>query len=189
MTWLILAALVATPRLPHGQRPQAPAPAGPQPQLSAEEVRDRVETYLGSIDVAITAQHWRALGPQAPDVLEPIATDPAEFPTRRARALQGLVVVAPDRAARLVGVLARDEQQPVVVRVAAMRGAGEVLTPAKAISELKPVLHSARSAGLRGAAAEVLSARKGGCEVVKAQAARERAEDREAYRRALSRCE
>ena len=187
MNWLLFAVLLATPRLPHGKEARPPATA-PVQQLSAEEVREKVDTYLDSIDVPITADTWRALGPQAADVLEPVAIDASAFPSRRARALEGLVAAAPDRAAKLVGPLARDEKQPVVVRVTAMRGAGEVLPPAKALSELKPVLQSARSAGMRGVAADVLSRRKGACSAVKEQAARESVEHRSAYTRALSRC-
>ena len=188
MNWLLFAALLATPKLPHGQHPPPPASSEPQRQLSAEEVRERIGGYLGSIDRPITADEWRALGPQAGSVLEPIATDAEAMPTRRAKALEGLVAVAPERAARLVGRLARDEKEPVVLRVAALRGAGEVLSPAKALAELKPVLRSARSAGMRSTAAEVLSRRKSGCAAVREQAEREADEHRGAYGSALARC-
>jgi hypothetical protein len=147
-----------------------------------------VEGYLGAIDTPITAQHWKALGPGAAAVLEPIATSESEMPSRRAKALEGLVAAAPERAAALVGKLARDENQPVVVRVAAVHGAGEVLTPSRAMAELKPVLQSARKAGMRSVAAEVLSRKKGGCAAVRAQAARESEDLRGAYKRALERC-
>lgn len=187
MNLILMVALLATPKLPHGQHPPPPA-AAEQQQLSADEVRDRVEGYLGSIDRPITSENWRALGPQAADLLEPIATDATAMPSRRAKALEGLVAVAPDRAAALVGRLARDEREPAVLRVAAMRGAGEVLPASKALTELKPVLNSARSAGIRSTAAEVLSRRKSGCSAVRAQAAREAAEHQKAFERALSRC-
>ena len=187
MAWLLLAAMLATPRIPHSKQAQ-PQSAAPAPQLSAEEVREKVDAYLGSIDRPISAEAWRGLGPQAADVLEPIATDANAFPSRRARALEGLVAAAPDRAAKLVGPMARDEKEEIVVRVAAMRGAGQVLPPSKALSELKPVLQTARSPGLRGVAADVLSRRKDGCSAVRAQAARETEQDRGGYTRALSRC-
>jgi hypothetical protein len=187
MNLILLAAILATPRLPHGQHPPPPAAAAQQ-QLSAEEVREKIDAYLGAIDRPITAENWRALGPRAAEVLEPIATDAQALPSRRARALEGIVAVAPDRAAQLVGAIARDEQAPVVLRVAALHGAGEVLSPAKALSELKPVLQGARSAGMRSTAADVLSRRKSGCGAVRDQAAREPAEHRGAFERALSRC-
>jgi hypothetical protein len=84
--------------------------------------------------------------------------------------------------------MARDEKQPVVVRVAAMEGAGEVLPPDEAERELKPVLRSARSAGLRRAAADVLSRHKVGCAAVREQASRERADHRAAWKDVLDRC-
>ena len=188
MNWLLFAALLATPRLPHGQHPPPPAATEPQPQLSVDEVRERVKGYLGAIDKPITADNWRALGPHAAEVLEPIATDEDALPTRRAKALEGLVAVAPERAARLVGGIARDEEQPVVLRVAALHGAGELLSGKRALRELKPVLRSARSAGMRSTAAEVLSRHKSGCAAVREQAAREAAEHRGAYDAALARC-
>jgi HEAT repeat protein len=188
MNWLLFAALLATPKLPHGQHPAPPAEAAQQQQFSADEVRERVNGYLGSIDRPITAENWRGLGPQAADVLEPIVNDANAFPSRRAKALEGLVAVSPQRAAKIVGGLARDEREAPVVRVAAMRGAGEVLSHSKALSELKPVLRSASEPGIRKTAADVLSRHKSGCAAVKEQVARESAEHREAYQRALERC-
>ncbi len=152
------------------------------------EAQQKARAYLGAIDRPITAEQWRALGPAAADVLEPIATDANEFPSRRAKALEGLSAIAPDRAAPLVGRMARDEREAPVVRVAAMRGAAMVLPPARALTELKPVLQSARSPGMRSAAADVLARGKSGCAAVRKQAARERPEHREAFRNALARC-
>lgn len=188
MNWLLFAALLATPKLPHGQHPPTPAATEPAAQLSREEVRERIGGYLGSIDRPIAAEEWRALGPRAGEVLEPIATDAGAMPSRRAKALEGLVAAAPERAALLVGKLARDEKEPAVLRVAALRGASEVLPEAKALAELKPVLRSARSPGMRKTAADVLSRRKSGCAAVRAQAARETEEHRGAWESALARC-
>lgn len=188
MNWLLFAALLAAPKLPHGQHPAPPAETGQEVRLSPQELRERVGGYLGSIDRPISAAEWRALGPQAGDLLEPVATDAQAMPSRRAKALEGLVAAAPDRAAHLVGRLARDEKEPVVLRVAALRGAGDVLSPSRALVELKPVLRSARSAGMRSAAADVLSRRKTGCAAVREQAAREASEHREAWEPALARC-
>jgi hypothetical protein len=186
MNLFLIAALLATPRLPHGKH--APAPSVQEQPMTADEVRERVDSYLSSIDRPVDAGAWRALGPRAAEVLEPIATDANAFPSRRARALEGLVAAAPDRAAQLVGAIARDEKQPAVLRVAALRGAGQVLPPSRALSELKPVMQSARSAGMRGAAAEVLAGSKGACSAVREQAARERPAEQPAYERALKKC-
>src|SRR5207248_9935774 len=115
--------------------------------------------------------------------------DQTQFPSRRAKAVDGLVAVAPDRATSLVGKLARDEKQPTVVRVAAMRGAGKVLPPSSAMSELRPVLRGAKSAGIRAQAAEVLARKQGGCAEVRGQVAREALVERDAFARAMKQCQ
>ena len=45
-----------------------------------------------------------------------------------------------------------------------------------------------RTCAMRSTAADVLSRRKGGCAAVRQQAAREKPEHREAFRRSLERC-
>jgi hypothetical protein len=181
MNWLLIAALLAGPRVHSGPAPTIPT-------LTDDELRDKIHAYLGAIDTPIPEDHWRALGPRAAAVLEPIVTDTNAMPSRRAKAIDGLVAAAPDKAARLVGKLARDDAQPTVVRVAALHGAAKVFSSSRLVTEVKPVMQRAPEAGLRGEAAEVLSRAKGGCEAVRAHAAREKDEDRVAYRRALARC-
>jgi hypothetical protein len=181
---LLLAALIATPKPPR----TAPVPLDAAQELSDAEVRERVQAYLGAIDRPVSAASWKALGPKAAPVLEAVIADGAEFPSTRAKAVDGLVAVAPDRAAAVVGTLSRDEQQPAVVRVAAMHGAAQVLPSQRTVSELRPVLRTAKSAGLRAEAADVLSRKRGGCTEVRDQVTRERAEHREAFQRALKRC-
>ena len=61
-----------------------------------------------------------------------------------------------------------------MVRVAAMHGASQVLPGSRAVSELRPVLKSARSMGLRAEAADVISRKTGGCAEVRDQVAREK---------------
>jgi hypothetical protein len=183
---LLLAALIATPRLPRGSStPEAPEQ---QQNLTDGQVRDRVQAYLGAIDSPISAERWKALGPRAATLLEAVIADQNQFPTVRAKAVDGLVAVAPDRASALVGKLARDEKEEVVVRVAALEGAGQVLQGQRTLSELRPVLRSAKSSGLRAQAADVISRKKGGCVEVRDQVAREKGENREAFRRAMDRC-
>jgi hypothetical protein len=183
---LILAALIAAPRPPRGAAGPEKPPA--QQQLSDAELRERVETYLGAIDRPIPAERWKALGPGAGPLLEAVIADSSQFPTRRAKAVDGLVAAAPDRAAQVVGKLARDEKQPGVVRVAAMHGAARIFPSPRALSELRPVLQTARTAGLRAEAAELISRAKGGCGDVRDQVAREKVEHRAAFDRALKRC-
>jgi hypothetical protein len=183
---LLLAALIAAPRLPRSH----PAPEQPaQEQLSDAELRERVEAYLGAIDRPVGTARWKALGPKAAPILEAVIADHAQFPSRRAKAVDGLVAAAPDRAATLVGDLARDERQPSVVRVAAMHGAAQVLPPAKTVSELRPVLRTAKSTGMRAQAAEVLARKQGGCAEVRGQVEREQAGNRDAFARAMKQCQ
>lgn len=186
MIAFLLAALIAAPRAPRAN----PAPEQPaQEQLSDAELRERVETYLGAIDRPVGAARWKALGPQAAPILEGVIADEAQFPSRRAKAVDGLVAAAPGRAAAVVGRLARDEQQPAAVRVAAIHGAGQVLPPSKAMTELRPVLRSAKSTGMRAQAAEVLARKQGGCAEVRGQVAREAEQHRDAFARAMKQCQ
>lgn len=185
MIILLMAALIAAPRPPRSG-------AAPQPieqlQLSDVELRQRVETYLDGIDRGVTSARWKALGPKAAPLLEAVINDGSQFPSRRAKAVDGLVAVAADRAAEVVGNLARDEKQPVVVRVAAMHGAAQLFSSARTLSELRPVLHTSRSMGLRAEAADLISRKQGGCAEVRDQVAREKAEHRHAFERAMKRC-
>jgi hypothetical protein len=185
---ILIAALLATPRPPRGG-PAPEAPAQQQPQLTDQQVQDRVRAYLGTIDRPISAEKWKALGPRVAPQLEAIIADNKEFPSTRAKAVDGLVAAAPDRAAALVGKLSRDEQQPVVVRVAAMQGADRVLSSKRTLTELRPVLRSAKSAGLRAEAADVISRKQGGCADVRDQVGREATEHKGAFQRAMKRCE
>jgi len=182
---LLIAALVAVPRVPRS------GPAAEQPvqqQLSDTELRERVDGYLNALDRPVSSADWKALGPQAAPLLEAVIADETALPSRRAKAVNGLVAAAPDRASRLVGTIAKDEQQPVVVRVAAMHGAGRVLPSSRAVRELGPVLRSAKSAGMRAEAANVLARKQGGCADVRDQVARENSEHRPAFSRAMKRC-
>jgi hypothetical protein len=183
MTSLILAALLALPS------PRAPAAAEgvAQPALSDQDIQRRVQVLLGNIDSRNLADHWKALGPRAADILEPIVQSASEFPTRRAMALDGLVIAAPERAAPVVAKLAVDEEQPIVVRMAALRGVGKTAPAATAAKSLSKVLRTDRDPGLRGAAAEVIAS-SGGCDQVKAQVAREDPTARLAFGRAIERC-
>ena len=187
MIAILIAALLATPRPPRtGAPPEVPAQ---QQELTDEQVREHVRAYLGTIDRPVSAARWKALGPRAAPMLEAIIADGGEFPSTRAKAVDGLVAAAPDRAAAMVGSLSRDEGQPVVVRVAAMHGADQVLSSKRTLTELRPVMRNAKSPGLRAEAADVISRKKGGCAEVRAQVGREVAEHKGAFERALKRCE
>jgi hypothetical protein len=148
-------------------------------QLTNAQVQQRVETYLGTIDTPIAAAQWEELGSRGADLLEPIARSSSELPSRRAKAMGGLVHAAPERAARLAATLVNDEKAPLTLRLAAVHGLSA--------KELRPVMENAKAMHVRAAAAEAIAA-SGDCAAVKARVSREPAEVRGAFRRALSKC-
>lgn len=181
---LVLAMLLSLP-------PPAPppAPARPVAQLTDAQIRQNVETLLGNIDTRLPAERWKELGPRAAAVLLPIIESPDELPSRRAAALQGLILAAPEQAAAPSERLAVDEKQPVAVRVSAMRAVSATSPSKEAAQVASKVLATARHPGVRGVAAEIVAASGSeGCAQVKAQAAREDASGKAAFRRALARC-
>jgi hypothetical protein len=180
----VLAMLLALPP----PRPAA-GPAQPQTVLTDAQIRERVETLLGNIDTRLPAERWKELGPRAAAVLLPIIQSQDELPSRRAAALRGLILAAPEQAAAPSAKLAVDEKQPVAVRVSAMRAVAAT-TPSKDAAEVAAkVLATSRHPGVRGVAAEIVAASGSeGCAQVKAQAAREDAAQKAAFRRALARC-
>jgi hypothetical protein len=181
MTSLIVALLLAVP--------PAKAPAAEASRLSDEAVRQRVQALLNNIDTRNLAGSWKALGQRAADLLEPVAQSDAELPSRRAKAVDGLVLAAPDRAAPVVTKLALDEAQPKAVRMAALRGVLKTVPPATAAKSVAKILQTARDPGMRGLAAEVVAASgSSGCAQVRAQVAREEPDLRFAYSRALAQC-
>ena len=185
--WILIATLVAGPAAVRKAPSQAPADV-PVRNLSPQELRAQVDAFLGVIDQPMPDAQWRSLGPAAAPILEQIISDPQALPSRRAKAVDGLVAAAPERAAALTPQLAQSEAEPVVVRVAALHGAAHVLSSPKLLVALKPVLETAREPGLRRSAAELLArhGRSSGCRAVRAQAQRE---ERGAFDRALERCE
>ncbi len=188
--WMILiAALIALgPGAHRSSAPPVAEPGPPRAPLSPDELRQTIETYLNSIDTPISPSRWQALGPAAAPLLEQVLDDRQAFPTRRAKALDGLVSAAPDRAALRVTRLAQGENEPMVVRVSALHGAARLLPSHGLVAALRPVLQSAKEPGLRAVAADLLArhGRSAGCQAVRAQAGRE---VDGAFARALERCE
>ena len=173
-------------------RPPAPAEtpaAGPDETLSDDEVRARVASYLGTIDVPVTIQQWRALGARAVPLLEGVLSNPDDMPSRRAAAVAGLSSIGGTRARELVVTTARSEGEPFAVRAAALHGAPRVLGAQELARQLRPVLAGAREVSVRAAAAEVLArhAPRSTCAAVRAQADRE-GQGRAHFERALQRC-
>jgi hypothetical protein len=174
-TALLLAALLAVPAAV---------------ERTDEQLRSTIEAYLGSIDTPITADHWKALGPRAALILEQLAKDHERLPTRRARSIEGLSFVGQKQHAKLMVSMAQSEDEPAVVRMSAMRGAGRMLGPHRLAAALTPVLESAKDAHVRASAAEVLAHRApgAGCAAIAEQLQKEPAEKRLAFHRSIKAC-
>lgn len=168
----VLTAQTMTP--PRNARPPSAPDAGAVTplELSGDEVHDRIEMYLGSFERPVTPAMWKQLGPAALPELEKIVRDPQQFPSRRARALNGIATIGSLTAPDLMVEMAKDEKQPSTVRIAAMGGVGRLLPNQRVQQELQPILKNAASPNVRRTAAEVL-ALHGGCSAVRAQAKRE----------------
>jgi hypothetical protein len=186
MTSIVLASLLCV--IPPA-RPQAAlspsSEAAPAPPLTDEEIQQRIESLLGTIDSRIGAGEWRALGPRGTALLERIAQDARMLPSKRALAVGGLSAIGAPSSSAVLLDLARSEQAPLPVRLGAVHGMPRVVSAQQLGTALKPVLEGAKNAHVRRAAAEVLS-RNGGCSLVRAQAQRE--DDAVRMQRALERC-
>ena len=142
----------------------------------AADLHQQIDALIHTRDVPVTAQQWRALGPAALPELERLAADRTELPTRRARAIEGMVALGSPRAPRLLVRLSRSEDEAYVVRMAAIRGTGRTLSASRQLVALQPVLESSSHRNWANPAA------------VTAQASRETDEWRIRWRTAVSRC-
>jgi hypothetical protein len=174
---------------PGASRPVSPA-AEPPPATSAAERAERIEVALGMIHGGPSPAAWRALGPEAVPSLERLARDPAELPSRRARALDGLSHLGGERAAAVLRELSGADRLPYSVRAAALRGAGRVLPGPELERALEPVLRGASRAADRAVAAEVLAERvpDAGCRALRSRLPLEAERDRGTFERARARC-
>jgi HEAT repeat protein len=191
MMFPVIAAALLLAEQAHVRQQQPATTEAPQQQnLSDDEIRQQIETYLGTIDTPISIARWRSLGPRAAPFLEEIAASPRALPSQRAQAIDGLSAVGGDRAKGVLAQLARGEQEPLIVRLSAVRGMGRVESGNGLAAALRPVLEGAKDARVRGQAAAALAehAAKSGCAAVKAQAQKEDEEARVHYRKALARC-
>jgi HEAT repeat protein len=184
----VLASALVNPR--HPPRPsteQAPPAVAP---LTDAQIRSRVNTYLGSIDTPISAKQWQALGPQAAPVLKETALDPQALPSRRARAISALSIVGGQGEVDTVSTLAQSPQEPFVVRLAALRATGRMISSDKLLPVLKPILEGAKDQRLRKTAAEVLTQKipRASCPSVMAQAERENELGKRQLKPALKNC-
>jgi len=171
MTSVVLASLLCA--LPPARGAARPADQPPAQPLAEDEVRERIDTFLRTIDTRISADQWRALGARGAAILEGVAQDRTLLPTRRAKAVVGLAAIGSPTSSSVLLSLAGSPREPLNVRVTAVLGAPGVVPASELPATLKPVLESADHDQVRAAAAEVLS-RHGGCGMVRAQARRER---------------
>jgi hypothetical protein len=158
---------------------------------ASDEVRARVRALLGAIDRPVRPETWRALGPGAESVLAEVATAPAELPSRRAKALEGLAAFPGTRARDVHRALASDASAPLALRRTALRGMGRLVPADEVVGALRGFLEQDPEASVRSAAAEVLARRApaASCGAVRAQARREGSEGAGLYARALAACE
>lgn len=172
MTSILVASLVCA--LPP-QRGAVPAPDQPPQQqpLGDEEIRDRIDIFMRTIDTPVSPEQWRALGTRGAAILEGMAQDPNLLPSRRAKAVVGLSAIGAPSSSGVLLSLARSTQAPLNVRLTAVHGVPGVVASSQVPAALQAILESGDHEGVRAAAAEVLS-RNGGCGLVRAQARRER---------------
>ena len=138
-----------------------------------DSTRQPIDSLLGTRDTAIAPERWTKLGADAEKVLEAIVADPSALPSRRARALEGLAQIKGRDAEVLLHSVAFSESEPVVLRMAAIRGLGRILSTRELMTELQPLLKNASAPGVRGTAAEVLSLSSAGSIEARKQGAKE----------------
>ncbi len=173
---LLAAALLAAP------------PATTTPPASAE-VRERVEELLGAIDTPISAERWKALGPDAVPVLAEIASSGDRRPSVRSGALSALAGADRGQAESVARALVDSPDAPLPVRRTAVRTLGHVLGPARLRAALAPVLRAAPVA-LRSVAAETLARHAGqeACAEVMDQISLEAAAELPRFQQAAALC-
>ena len=139
----------------------------------SDATKQKIESLLGLYDVAVTSEQWLGLDADAGALLEAIASDPRQLPSRRMRAFEGMVALRTANANDLLVQAAHAETEPRAVRMAAIRGLSRMLTGARLLAELRPILAKASDAQLRGVAAEVLAQDPAGRAAVLRQARKE----------------
>ncbi len=152
---LLSSAVMAAPQL--HKRPFVPAPsadAQPDPSLTDDDIRGQVSAFLGSIDTSISLAQWKALGIRAETPLLEVLNG-GSLPTRRAKAIDGLSAIGTSRV-ELFKTIANNEQEPFVVRYAAIRGIGYLLPENEMIAQLSPMMKNAKDSRVRSVAALVM---------------------------------
>jgi hypothetical protein len=161
-------------------------PAAAVPIVHSEaELRAVVESYLDSFEKPTPDAQWQALGQQAEPILLEIAKGDG-LPTRRAKAVNGLVALGGDSTPALLASFSLDEAKPLSVRLAAVRGLSRLTPDSALMTALRPVVQGAKDSRISSTAAELIARRvpESGCALVRARGASDLR-----FRRALTACE
>ncbi|MGQ0507787.1 MAG: hypothetical protein ACT4TC_20995 [Myxococcaceae bacterium] len=191
---ITLVLTVALAGVPLGKA-RTPAPPSSASTVSAAdtrtdaEIQDQVQTYLMTIDTPITDANWKSLGDRAVPMLEQITADDAKLPSRRAKAVEGMVAINPVNLEQKLTTLVQNPKMVEMVRWSAMRGLGRVVEPSRLVQLLNPSLEDA-DFRTRAVAAETLAkhAPTLACQSIRTKVDGDAAH-RGAFVRAMSRCE
>ena len=179
--------LILTLTLALGGVPEAASKAQRGAGQPAGDLRERVETFLATIDTAVTERQWRELGPDAAALLMEIASARDQLPTRRARAVEALGMRQDAGAARLVSGLVTAASAPRAVRLAAVRAVPR-LSRASAQVTLAPLLQDADVQVRAATAGALATLGAGGCRLVARRLLRETGEERALLERTSAAC-
>ncbi|HEX4383138.1 MAG TPA: hypothetical protein VH083_09325 [Myxococcales bacterium] len=136
-------------------QPAARATVSPAPALTEADVRARIETYLDTFEQGVPEAQWQALGPQAEPILLEVLNGNG-LPTRRAKAVTGLVALAGVKTPALLSDLSLDETKPLSVRLAAVRGLSQLTPDVLLVEKLRPVVEGAKDVRVSATAARML---------------------------------
>jgi hypothetical protein len=175
---LLLLAVHSTARTPP---PEAKTPI----VHSDAELRELVDAYLSTFEEPTPDAQWQALGQQAEPILLEIANGDG-LPTRRARAVDGLVALAGQSTPALLAGFSLDEKKPLSMRLAAVRGLSRLTADSELLTALQPVVEGAKDSRISSTAAELIARRvpAAGCGLVRTKGASDLR-----FRRALTACE
>jgi HEAT repeat protein len=123
MRYFVLAGMWLLPALACASSSAAagtPIAPGPATTATLADLRPRVVALLSGYEAVPTAEQWKALGPEALTILRQLASDPAELPTRRARAVAGMAYVDNPTASDVLKSFATDDNALPLVRKSAV---------------------------------------------------------------------
>src|ERR1700737_1301549 len=148
---------------------------------SSQNINAQVNALLGAYEDSPGPAGWRSLGDAAIPILESVVADYNSLPIRRARALDGLAALS--SGSTTMQRVANTDWEPLIVRMSAVRGLGQILPESELIPALRPLLNDPQWQ-MRGATAQALSNTPAGCAEIAAMAQRETPAWRARYVRA-----